>query len=255
MGRLENKVAIVTGGARGIGESIVRAFTAEGAQVVCTDVRDEPGRELAASLGSRAAYVHLDVSSEAEWAAVVAATRERFGRPTVLVNNAGIFRTAPIESLSAEDYLQTVRVNQLGVFLGMRACIAPMREAGGGSIVNLSSAQGLEGMSNAVAYTASKFAVTGMSRTAGIELAKYRIRVNSVHPGPIATPLIAEAYGAPDVESATAQRAAPGVPLQRWGRPEEVARLVVYLASDESSYSTGSAFLVDGGLTAGIMTE
>lgn len=254
MDRLAAKVAIVTGAARGIGASVARLFAQEGAGVVVADVLDQPGEALAASLGSAAIYVHLDVGSESGWAAVLEATHRHFGPPTVLVNNAGIFRTQPIETLSAEAYMETVRINQLGVFLGMRSVIAPMREAGGGSIVNVSSAQGLEGMTNAVAYTASKFAVTGMSKTAGIELAKYNIRVNSVHPGPVATPLIAESMGAPDVKSATA-RYTPTVPVKRWAQPEEVARLILYLASDESSYSTGSAFLVDGGLTAGIMTE
>lgn len=254
MDRLAAKVAIVTGAARGIGESVARLFVREGARVVIADVLDQPGEALAAALGASAMYVHLDVGSEGGWAAVLEATRRRFGAPTVLVNNAGIFRTHPIETLSVEAYMETIRINQLGVFLGMRTVIAPMREAGGGSIVNVSSAQGLEGMTNAVAYTASKFAVTGMSKTAGIELAKYRIRVNSVHPGPVATPLIAESMGAADVKSATAAYT-PTVPVKRWAQPEEVARLILYLASDEASYSTGSAFLVDGGLTAGIMAE
>lgn len=254
MDRLAGKVAIVTGAARGIGESVARLFAQEGARVVVADVLDGPGGALAASLGPTAIYVHLDVGSESGWAAALDATRRHFGPPAVLVNNAGIFRTHPIETLSVESYMETVRINQLGVFLGMRTVVAPMREAGGGSIINISSAQGLQGLTNAVAYTASKFAVTGMSKTAGIELAKYNIRVNSVHPGPVATPLIAESMGAPDVKSATAQYV-PKVPANRWAQPEEVARMVLYLASDESSYSTGSAFLVDGGLTAGIMTE
>lgn len=253
MGRLAGRIAIVTGGARGIGASVGRLFVKEGARVLITDVRDELGGTLARELGPNAVYQHLDVGLESDWAAAHDVVRRRFGPPTVLVNNAGIFRTAPIESLSLESYMEIVRTNQIGVFLGMRSCIAPMREAGGGAIVNISSAQGLEGMTNAVAYCASKFAVTGMTKTAGIELAKYRIRVNSVHPGPIATMLVAEAHGTGDIAAATAHD--PGVPARRWGQPEDVARLVLYLASEESSYSTGGAFTVDGGLTAGLMYE
>ncbi|AMN47249.1 3-alpha-hydroxysteroid dehydrogenase [Steroidobacter denitrificans] len=251
MRRLEGKIAIVTGAVRGIGASVARLFVQEGAAVMLTDMRDELGSALAAELGSQAAYTHLDVGEEAEWAAVLELTHRRFGAPTILVNNAGIFRTEPIESLSMQAYMEVIRTNQIGVFLGMRSCIAPMREVGGGAIVNISSVQGLEGMRNGLAYCASKFAVTGMTRTAAIELAKYRIRVNSVHPGPIATSLVAEAHGTSDIATATAHE--PGVPMKRWGQPEEIAGLVLYLASEESSYSTGSAFLADGGLTAGLM--
>jgi 3alpha(or 20beta)-hydroxysteroid dehydrogenase len=253
MGRLENRIAIVTGAARGIGACVAQLFVQEGARVMLADVRDELGSTLAAQLGAQAAYVHLDVGVEADWVAALEATQQRFGAPTVLVNNAGIFRTQPIESLSMEAYMEVIRTNQIGVFLGMRSCIAPMREAGGGAMVNISSVQGLEGMTNGLAYAASKFAVTGMTKTAAIELAKHRIRVNSVHPGPIATMLVAESHGTTDIAAATAHE--PGVPVKRWGQPEEIARLVLYLASDESSYSTGGAFLADGGLTAGLMYE
>ncbi|HLS82451.1 MAG TPA: glucose 1-dehydrogenase [Steroidobacter sp.] len=253
MGRLEGRIAIVTGAARGIGASVARLFVQEGAHVVLADVRDELGGALAAELGEHADYVHLDVGVESEWAAALETTHRRFGAPTVLVNNAGVFRMQPIESLSMEDYMEVIRTNQIGVFLGMRSCIAPMRESGGGAIVNISSVQGLEGLTNALAYCASKFAVTGMTKAAAIELAKHRIRVNSVHPGPIATMLVAESHGVTDIAEIASRE--PGVPLKRWGRPEDVARLVLYLACDESSYSTGGAFTVDGGLTAGLVYE
>lgn len=250
MGRLEGKVAIVTGAARGLGASIARMFVAEGAQVVVADVNDAGGNALVEALGANAHYAHLDVASESDWQAAVERTRRRFGNPTVLINNAAIYRLEPLQSLTLDDYMQIVRINQVGCFLGMRSVIAPMKEAGSGAIVNVSSTSGLQGQVGALAYVASKFAVRGMTKTAALELAPFGIRVNSVHPGAMATPMVAEAYGLPDAGGLEARRV-PSIALGRMARPDELARLVLYVASDEASYSTGSEFVADGGLTAG----
>jgi 3alpha(or 20beta)-hydroxysteroid dehydrogenase len=248
---LSGKVALVTGAARGLGASIGHVLHAQGAQVVLADVRDEEGRALAATLGERAHYVHLDVSSESDWNAALAATRAHFGSVNVLINNAGIFRTHATLELTAEEYLQIVRINQLGVFLGMRACLAVMRAAGGGSIVNIASTAGIEGVPLALAYTASKHAVIGMTKAAALEFGAYGIRVNAVCPGAMLTPLLAESYNV----SLSTLGAAPfaNAPLGRMADPAEIAPTVVFLASDDSSYTTGSEFVVDGGLTAGVL--
>jgi 3alpha(or 20beta)-hydroxysteroid dehydrogenase len=251
MTRLEGKVALVTGAARGLGACIGRLLHREGAQVVLADVRDEEGGALAASLGERAHYVHLDVASEREWAAAITATHARFGPMRVLVNNAGIYRTCPTLEQGAEEYLQIVRINQLGVFLGMRACIPDMRAAGGGSVINIASTAGIEGVPLALAYTASKHAVVGMTRAAALEFGAAGIRVNAVCPGAMLTPLLAESFNVPLSELGAVPFA--NAPLGRMGDPMEIAPTVVFLASDESSYTTGSEFVVDGGLTAGVV--
>jgi len=247
--RLAGKTALVTGAARGLGASVARRLAAEGANTVLTDVLDTEGEALAAEIGAGAIYVHLDVSSETGWREALGAARARFGIPQVLVNNAGIYRTMPLEQISTAEYLEVVGINQLGCFLGMRTCAGPMREAGGGSIVNIASTAGIEGVGGALHYTATKHAVIGMTKVAALELAAARIRVNAVCPGAMATPLIAAVYG-----TSTANLLAmplPNAPLGRMGSPDEVARTVVFLAGDESSYTSGSAFVVDGGLTAG----
>jgi 3alpha(or 20beta)-hydroxysteroid dehydrogenase len=249
MTRLDRKVAIVTGGSRGLGASIVRLFHKEGALVVVADVRDSEGKALAASLGERAHYLHLDVTSEQEWADAVVGTRAHFGPPRLLVNNAGIYRVKPLEELSVDEYMLVIRINQLGCFLGMRACVAAMREAGGGSIVNIASTAGLEGIAHALPYTASKHAVVGMTRAAALELAASGIRINAVCPGGMATPLIAESLNLP-VET-LAKMDTPWNPMRRMGHPDEVAATVLFLASDDSSYTTGSVVVADGGLMAG----
>jgi 3alpha(or 20beta)-hydroxysteroid dehydrogenase len=249
MSRLAGKVAIVTGGSRGLGASIVRLFHKEGAQVVVADVRDGEGKALVASLGERAHYRHLDVTSEQEWADVVAATRAHFGPPRLLVNNAGIYRVKPLEEVSVDEYMLVIRINQLGCFLGMRACVAAMREAGGGSIVNVASTAGLEGVEHALPYTASKHAVVGMTRAAALELAPSGIRVNAVCPGGMATLLVAESLNVP-VEM-LAKMHTPWNPMGRMGHPDEVAATALFLASDDSSYTTGSVLVADGGLMAG----
>jgi 3alpha(or 20beta)-hydroxysteroid dehydrogenase len=248
--RLKDKVALVTGGSRGFGASIVRLFHREGASVVIADVRDEEGQALAASLGSRARYQHLDVTRETEWLSAISAAEKTFGPLRILVNNAGIFRTKPLVETSLDDYQLTVGINQTGTFLGIRHGVPAMRAAGGGSIINIASTAGIEGVSYALPYTASKHAVIGMTRAAALEIAAYGIRINALCPGGMLTPLIAESYQVP-LDSLVGMDM-PTAPMRRMGTPDEIAGTVLFLASDEASYTTGSVFTADGGLTAGI---
>jgi 3alpha(or 20beta)-hydroxysteroid dehydrogenase len=247
MGRLDGKVALITGGARGQGASHARRFVAEGARVIVADVLDEPGAQLTADLGPPATYVHLDVSDEASWDAAIAATAESFGRLDVLVNNAGILRVAPLADTELADYRAVIDVNQIGCFLGMRAAARTMGAAGGGSIVNVSSIAGLQGMPGVIAYVASKFAIRGMTKAAAIELGHQGIRVNAVHPGTIDTPMIAVG----DFDGVDQDALYASLPIPRIGQPDDVSHLMVFLASDESAYCTGGEFVVDGGVTAG----
>ncbi|HEX5366260.1 MAG TPA: glucose 1-dehydrogenase [Acidimicrobiales bacterium] len=248
MARLDGKVALITGAARGQGAVEARRFVEEGARVVVADVLDDEGRAVADSLDGSGAYTHLDVSSEADWAAAMDTARQAFGGLDVLVNNAGILLIRPLEQTGVDDYMRVVSVNQLGVFLGMRSAAPLLTERGGGSIVNISSVDGLVGTPGFTAYVATKFAVRGMTKAAAIELGSRGIRVNSVHPGGVDTPMLRlDAGMAEDVDlDALFKRN----PLPRCGRPEDVANLVLFLASDESAYCTGSEFVVDGGLTA-----
>ena len=250
MDRLKTKTALITGASRGMGASIARLFHKEGANVVLADVRDDEGKAVAAELGGRAHYVHLDVSSEQDWREAVEQTVGRFGGLNVLVNNAGLYRVRPVMETTTDEFMLLVRVNQLGPFLGMRTCCAAMRAAGGGTVVNLASTAGTEAVMNALAYTATKHAVIGMTRAAALEFAAFGIRVNAVCPGGVATPLLAESFAVPLAEIEKMDVSA--VPMRRMGRPDEIAAAALFLASEESSYVTGSAFVVDGGLTAGI---
>jgi 3alpha(or 20beta)-hydroxysteroid dehydrogenase len=252
MGRLGGKVALISGAARGMGKAEARLFAAEGAKVAVCDVRDAEGEAVARQIGADAIYVHLDVTSEDQWAAAVAATASAFGKLDVLVNNAGIAEAAPLAEMTLESYRRVIDVNQTGVFLGMRAVVRPMTTAGGGSILNISSIDGLVGMDHIISYVASKWAVRGMTKTAARELARLGIRVNSIHPGFIHTHLavedeshLAATHALLDAHSARL------APMGRCGEPEEIARLALFLASDESSYSTGSEFVADGGLVTG----
>jgi 3alpha(or 20beta)-hydroxysteroid dehydrogenase len=245
MGCLDGKVAIITGAARGQGAAAARRFVDEGAQVVIADVNDEAGKELAQELGAAAVYRHLDVSAEEEWDAVVGEAVQTLGGLHVLVNNAGVLHFSALTDTTLADYERVVRINQFGCFLGMRAAARVM--GAGGSIVNVSSVEGIAGMPMVVAYTASKFAIRGMTKVAALELGPRGIRVNSVHPGMIDTKMVQDAIGGHEVDVTPVTRK---LALRRVGRPEEVAELVVFLASDRSSYSTGSEFVADGGSLA-----
>jgi len=246
MARLEGKVAIVTGAARGQGEAEARLFAREGAKVVLGDVLDEEGTAVAKDIGPGATYVHLDVSDEAQWAEAIDAAAA-FGALNVLVNNAAIIRPKAIEDTSLADYLSVISVNQVGCFLGMRSAAAPMKAAGGGSIVNVSSIDGMRSTNGLVSYTASKFAIRGMTKTAALEFGHYGIRVNSVHPGGINTIMGNPMAMAEETMNTIYARQA----IPRIGRPEEVANVVLFLASDEASFCTGSEYMVDGGWLAG----
>lgn len=249
MGRLEGKVAIISGGARGQGAAEARLFAAEGARVMIGDVLDAEAEVTVKEIGGSAAFRHLDVTEAGSWADIVAATTDQFGPPNVLINNAGIFRITPLEATPAESYMEIIRVNQLGVFLGMQAVANAMRNAGGGSIVNISSIAGLTGSAGSIAYSASKWAVRGMTKVAALELASAGIRVNSIHPGVIDTPMLADLHV---TDEATKSAVGARIPLGQVATADQVARLALFLASDESDHSTGSEFVVDGGITAGM---
>lgn len=243
MGKLTGKVAIITGAAQGMGESHVRKFVEEGAKVAITDINLEGAQKLADELGDSTIALQLDVSNEENWVEVVEKTEEAFGPVTVLVNNAGIGIFKTLEDLTVADFELTFKVDELGVFLGMQKVAPSMKKAGVGSIVNISSVDGLVSAPTAIAYSAAKHAVTGMTKGAATELGPHNIRVNSVHPGIIKTPMADQ----PEVEEYLKQLE-QDIPLRRRADVEEVSNLVVYLASDDSSYSTGAQFVIDGGM-------
>jgi 3alpha(or 20beta)-hydroxysteroid dehydrogenase len=239
--RLAGKVALVSGGARGMGASHVRTMVAEGAKVVFGDILDDEGKAVAAELGDAVRYVHLDVTHPEQWEVAVTTAISEFGGIDVLVNNAGILNVGTFEDYEISEWQKILDVNLTGVFLGIRAVVKPMKEAGRGSIINISSIEGMAGTMACHGYTASKFGVRGLTKSAAMELGPNGIRVNSIHPGLIKTPMT---QWVPDDIFQTA--------LGRAADPKEVSNLVVYLASDESSYSTGSEFVVDGGTMAGL---
>jgi 3alpha(or 20beta)-hydroxysteroid dehydrogenase len=249
-GRLQDKVAVVSGAARGQGAAIASLFAREGATVVLGDVLDAEARATAESIGYAATWRHLDVTRESDWAGLVAWCVEEHGGIDVLVNNAGIVAVGTLMSTTLEDYRRVIEVNQVGCFLGMRAVVPPMQRRTGGSIVNTSSVAGLHGVEGVIAYSASKYAIRGMSRSAALELGADGIRVNSVHPGTIDTPMI----NIPEFAGVDRSAFAKTLPAGRIGESEDVARLMLFLASDESAYCTGAEFVVDGGASCGSRT-
>ncbi|MFP1626451.1 SDR family NAD(P)-dependent oxidoreductase [Streptomyces sp. 5K101] len=247
MGKLDGRVVFITGAARGQGEAEARLFTAEGARVVLADVLDEPGQKLAEELG--ALYVHLDVSREDDWTAAVAAAKDAFGRVDGLVNNAGILRFNELVGTPLAEFQLITQVNQVGAFLGIKTLAPEIEAAGGGTIVNTASYTALTGMAYVGAYTASKHAILGLTRVAALELAGRGIRVNAVCPGAVDTPMSNPEGADP---GAIEELYRTLVPLGRVGRPEEVARLALFLTGEDSSYITGQPFVIDGGWLAGV---
>ncbi|MFD3512014.1 SDR family NAD(P)-dependent oxidoreductase [Streptomyces sp. NPDC058657] len=258
MGKLDGRVVVITGAARGQGEQEARLFAAEGAKVVLGDVLDDQGEALAKELGEDVArYVRLDVSREEDWAAAVTVATDTFGKIDGLVNNAGILRFNELVNTPLEEFQQIIQVNQVGAFLGIRTLAPEIEAAGGGTIVNTASYTALTGMAYVGAYAATKHAILGLTRVAAMELAAKGIRVNAVCPGAVDTPMTNPSVLDPGVDPEESRAAVAGlykklVPLGRIGLPEEVAKLVLFLTGDDSSYITGQPFVIDGGWLAGV---
>ena len=247
--RLEGKVALISGGARGQGAVEAKLFAGEGAKVVIGDILDEAGRQVEAEIaeaGGDATYVHLDVTSEADWAGAVQTAMDSYGKLDILVNNAGILIRAGVEDTTEEDWDRIMDINAKGVFLGTKAAIPAMRAAGGGSIINISSVAGLQGSPQSAAYSSTKGAVRLLTKSTAVQYAAEGIRCNSVHPGIIYTDMTRDTLDTPEGHQDWMDR----VPLRRLGQSEDVANGVLFLASDESSYMTGSELVIDGGITA-----
>lgn len=248
--RLAGKTALISGAARGMGAAEARLFAQEGAKVVLGDILEDQGREVEAEIkasGGEAVFVQLDVTREADWQRAVALSVERFGKLDILVNNAGISQQSRVEHTTEEDWQRVMDINAKGVFLGTKSAIPAMRRSGGGSIINISSQLGLVGTDNSSPqYQASKGAVRLLTKATAIQYAQDGIRVNSVHPGPVATPLNETRRADPNVYQLTVSR----IPLGRYGQPDDIAYGVLYLASDESAFVTGSELVIDGGWTA-----
>ncbi|WP_327144497.1 glucose 1-dehydrogenase [Nocardia sp. NBC_01327] len=240
---LNGKVALITGAARGQGAAEARLFVERGAKVIISDLLESEGKELAESLGGAALFVRHDVTDTDSWAAAVSTAVSAFGKLDVLVNNAGIYTMKPLMETGSDELERILKVNLIGAFNGIKAVVPAMIEAGGGSIVNISSQSGLEGLMNHAAYGSSKWGLRGLSKVAALELGLSQIRVNSVYPGPIATPMVPYLTTGPG--------SFPNLPLERSGLPEEVAELVAFLASDAAGYITGAEVAIDGGLAAG----
>lgn len=239
--RLKGKVALITGGARGMGASFAKAMVAQGAHVMITDVLDDEGNKLAKSLGNHAAYTRLDVTRRDDWKSAVNETVRQFGKMNVLVNNAGIAHFAPIDHNDWEDWDKTIAVDLTGAYNGIRSSVDTLKKYAPASIINVSSTAGMRGYRSLSAYSAAKFGLRGLTKSVALDLAAARVRCNSVHPGPTDTPMMA---GHEDAKHQVA--------MKRIGRPDEIAQMVVFLASDESSFSTGSEFVADGGELAGL---
>jgi 3alpha(or 20beta)-hydroxysteroid dehydrogenase len=247
MGRLDGKIALISGASKGMGASHARGFVNEGAQVLLTDVLDERGTALSEELGSATRYFHLDVTKADEWVAAVAFAEQEFGKLNVLVNNAGIMIPAGIEATQDDDLMKMLAINQLGPYYGMKAAIPALKRAGGGAIVNISSESGMVGKGGLFGYSMTKWALRGMTKSAARDLGKHNIRVNSVHPGGVLTDFVLSDTTS-DVDPAEVFGRQP---IPRIGRTREITPLVIYLASDESSYATASEFVVDGGMISG----
>ncbi|MFB2557406.1 glucose 1-dehydrogenase [Herbiconiux liangxiaofengii] len=241
MDRVTNKVALISGGARGMGAAHARLLLAEGASVMIGDLLDSDGEKLAVELGERAQFVHLDVTQPDDWTAAIDQALSRFGRIDILVNNAGIANGAPIGEFPLDLWRKTLDINLTGAFLGIKAVVPHLVAQQSGSIINISSVEGLRGSAHLHAYVATKFALRGLTKSVAVEVAASGVRVNSIHPGFITTPMTS------GISPSQLQ-----IPMNRAADPHEVSQLVLFLASDESSYSTGSEFVIDGGLTAGI---
>ncbi len=244
MGRFDNTVALISGGARGMGASHVRGLVGEGARVVFGDILDDEGRAFQEELGDSARFVHLDVRSDDDWKGAVAAAEQAFGPVSLLVNNAGILAAAPIEMMDPDEFRRVIDINLVGTFLGMHYTIPSIKKAGGGVIINISSTAGLVGYATLSAYGASKWAIRGMTKIAALELGGDGIRVMSIHPGPIRTPMTADMG-----DEVTMMQ-----PIKRFGEPEEVTKLLMFMAAD-ATYSTGSEWVVDGGAVLGPVIE
>ncbi|WP_369247321.1 SDR family NAD(P)-dependent oxidoreductase [Streptomyces sp. R41] len=255
MGKLDGRVVLITGASRGQGEQEARLFAEEGAKVVVADVLDDQGEAVAKELG--ALYVHLDVSQESDWSSAVAAVEKTYGRIDGLVNNAGILRFNSLVDTPLDEFMQVVHVNQVGCFLGIKAAAPRIAAAGGGTVVNTASYTAMTGMAAVGTYAATKHAILGLTRVAAMELAHQNIRVNAMCPGAIDTAMSNPAQLDPHADATETSRALDElysklVPLGRIGRPEEVARLALFLTSDDSSYITGQPFVIDGGWLAGV---
>ncbi|HTT42773.1 MAG TPA: glucose 1-dehydrogenase [Steroidobacteraceae bacterium] len=250
MSRFANKTVIVTGAARGMGAATARQLIAEGACVVLTDVLDAEGAALAQELGERALFQHHDVAEEAQWQGVLAAALARFGAVDVLINNAGVLLMRGLMDISKQEFERVLGVNLVGTFLGIKAVAPRLIERGGGAIVNISSIDGMKGSNATAAYSASKWGVRGLTKVAAMELGPRGVRVNSVHPGGISTPMTTRAGASAEVQAAT-DRFYKSVPLGRIGQAEEVARVTLFLASDDASYVCGAEIVVDGGMIIG----
>lgn len=245
--RLAGKIALITGASTGMGKEHASLFIKEGATVYIADINDVKGKETADDLGDKAHFIHLDVTKEEQWQAAIEQIAKESGCLDVLVNNAGISMFNSLINTSQEEFMKTIEINQLSVFLGMKAAVPLMEKSRAASIINISSIEGFEGSIGGYGYVSSKFAVRGLTKCAALEFADKNIRVNSVHPGGVVTPMVTEATGE---QKAAIEQFQQTIPMKRMAEPKEISKLVLFLASDDSSYSTGSEFIADGGILA-----
>lgn len=245
--KIAGKVALITGASMGMGKGHAETFIAEGATVYLADINDEKGLATATELGDKAHFVHLDVTNEKDWQNAMDTIESKDGVLDILVNNAGISVFLPLSAMTKDQYMKSIEINQLSVFLGMKYALPLLEKSKAASIINISSIEGFHGSVGGYAYVSSKFAVRGLTRSAALELAGKNIRVNSVHPGAVETPMVLEATGA---QKEAIEQFKTTIPMKRMAKPAEVSKLVLFLASDDSSYSTGAEFIVDGGTLA-----